>query len=61
MDESPIPFRRAHRPTGKPRGARPGNQNALRNGRQSRAYIERRRAFMQLLEMVREAAEMARR
>jgi hypothetical protein len=51
---------RRHVRTGRPRGARPGNTNALKHGRQSRAHIERRRALMTLLRQAREAVAKAR-
>jgi hypothetical protein len=38
-----------------------GNANRLVHGRQSKAYVERRRAFMMLLKATREAIEKARR
>jgi hypothetical protein len=56
-----IPFTRRHVRTGQPRGGRPGNQNAFKHGRRSAAFVACRKAFMQLLRMAREAAEMARR
>ena len=56
-DESRIPFERRHVRTGQPRGARPGNANAYRHGLRSGSHTARRKAFMQLLRAIREAAE----
>jgi hypothetical protein len=51
---------RRHVRTGQPRGARRGNQNALKDGLQSKAYEDRRRATMALVRRVRAAIARAR-
>jgi hypothetical protein len=58
-NRSPTP-RRPHRRTGKLHGAPVGHTRTLKHGRRSAAFVARRKAFMQLLRMAREAAEMAR-
>jgi hypothetical protein len=60
-DKSPgdhIPFRRLHRATGRRHGPLVGSQNAFRHGRRSKAFTERRRAFMMLLRRCREATRV---
>jgi hypothetical protein len=57
--QSQIPFERRHVATGKPRGAKLGNQNAYRHGLRSKSYLDQRRAFMQLLRACRAAARSA--
>jgi hypothetical protein len=54
-----IPFTRRHVRTGKPRGARPGNTNAFKHGRRSKAHVERRKALVWLMRKVREATARA--
>jgi hypothetical protein len=56
-----IPFTRRHRATGRSMSeAMKGNSNRLVHGKRSRAFTERRKAYMQLLRAVREATAKAR-
>jgi hypothetical protein len=57
-----IPFTRRHRATGRSMGeVMKGNAHRLIRGKRSKAFTDRRRAFMMLLRAVREAIEQARR
>jgi hypothetical protein len=55
-DEGREPlFTRKHVRTGQPRGGRPGNTNAFKHGRRSRAHVEGRKALNALLRRCKQA------
>jgi hypothetical protein len=58
-NDSPAQARIPHRRTGRPRGGKPGNLNAFKDGRNSAAALASRRAFNALMcearRMLREA------
>jgi hypothetical protein len=60
IDHVPFFVRRPHRKTGRRPGPPLGSQNALKHGQRSRDAVERRKAVMTLLRMVREAAAKTR-
>jgi hypothetical protein len=58
-NDSPATVRIPHRRTGRPRGGKPGNVNALKHGLDSAAALAHRRAFAAMLREVRAAIKAA--